>query len=59
MVLFSDQIYVLIDWWYKKIAARHGIPEGTVKWHLNKIKKDLKELHQQQYNHDKHRGPEL
>lgn len=27
----------------KKIAARHGIPEGTVKWHLNKIKKDLKE----------------
>ena len=27
----------------KKIAVRHGIPEGTVKWHLNKIKKDLKE----------------
>jgi len=27
----------------KKIAMRHGIPEGTVKWHLNKIKKDLKE----------------
>nr|MCR5345277.1 sigma-70 family RNA polymerase sigma factor [Lachnospiraceae bacterium] len=27
----------------KKIAMRHGIPEGTVKWHLNKIRKDLKE----------------
>ena len=27
----------------KKIAVRHGIPEGTVKWHLNKIKKELKE----------------
>ncbi len=27
----------------KKIATGHGIPEGTVKWHLNKIRKDLKE----------------
>ena len=27
----------------KKIAARYDIPEGTVKWHLNKIRKDLKE----------------
>ena len=27
----------------KKIAERYGIPEGTVKWHLSKIRKDLKE----------------
>lgn len=24
----------------KKIAVRHGIPEGSVKWHLSKIRKE-------------------
>ena len=39
---------IVFSFYYKnepvrKIAERYGIPEGTVKWHLNKSRKDLKE----------------